>query len=169
MNPLSLIILLPLLGFIFTGLLGKKLPEKITGWISSGSILASFVLSLNIFLGLKSGAGAFYTKRFTFLSVSDLNIDIAFQADQLTSVMMLVITGIGFLIHVYSIAYMHGDEGFYKFFAYLNLFVFNMLVLVMGANFLMLFFGWEGVGLCSYLLAFGTAMPIMAKLPERRL
>jgi len=152
MNPLSLIILLPLLGFIFTGLLGKKLPEKITGWISSGSILASFVLSLNIFLGLKSGAGAFYTKWFTFLSVSDLNIDIAFQADQLTSVMMLVITGIGFLIHVYSIAYMHGDEGFYKFFAYLNLFVFNMLVLVMGANFLMLFFGWEGVGLCSYLL-----------------
>lgn len=152
MNPISMIILLPLAGFIFTGLLGKKLPEKITGWISSGSILAAFVLSLNVFLGLKSGSAAFYTKWFTFLSVSDLNIDMAFQADQLTSVMMLVITGIGFLIHVYSIAYMQSDEGFYKFFAYLNLFVFNMLVLVMGANFLMLFFGWEGVGLCSYLL-----------------
>lgn len=152
MNPISIIILLPLAGFLFTGLFGKKLPEKLAGWISSGSILGSFVLSLNVFMGLKAGAGTFYTKWLTFLSVSDLNIDMAFQADQLTAVMMLVITGIGFLIHVYSIAYMHGDEGFYKFFAYLNLFVFNMLVLVMGANFLMLFFGWEGVGLCSYLL-----------------
>jgi len=89
---------------------------------------------------------------FTFLNVGDFHIDFAFKLDRLSVMMTLIITGIGSLIHLYSIAYMHEDEGFYKFFAYLNLFIFNMLVLVLGSNFMMLFFGWEGVGLCSYLL-----------------
>lgn len=152
MNTLFLILLSPFFGFLFSGLVGKYLSEKITGWISSLSILVSFVFSLQIFMSLGAGQTAFESSAFTFLSVGDLFVDFAIQADRLTSIMMLVITGIGFLIHIYSISYMHGDAGFYKFFAYLNLFVFNMLILVMGSNFLMLFFGWEGVGLCSYLL-----------------
>jgi NADH-quinone oxidoreductase subunit L len=154
---LFVILLSPLLGFLLSGIIGKYLPEKVTGWISSLTILISFVLSWQVFTGLMNHADvaestAHQVIGFTFLSVGDVFVDFAIQADRLTSVMMLVITGIGFLIHLYSIAYMHGDSGFYKFFAYLNLFVFNMLVLVMGSNFLMLFFGWEGVGLCSYLL-----------------
>jgi NADH-quinone oxidoreductase subunit L len=158
MGMLFIILLSPLIGFLFSGIIGKYLPEKITGWISSLSILVSFIFSLQVFLDLMpnvaepAGGPAFEAIGFTFLSVGDVFVDFAIQADRLTSLMMLVITGIGFLIHLYSISYMHGDNGFYKFFAYLNLFVFNMLVLVMGSNFLMLFFGWEGVGLCSYLL-----------------
>ena len=152
MNTLFLILLLPFFGFLFSGLAGKYLSEKFTGWISSLTVLLSFILSIQIFTGLQNPATTYDAIGFTFLSVGDLFVDFAIQADRLTSIMMLVITGIGFLIHVYSISYMHGDKGFYKFFAYLNLFVFNMLILVMGSNFLMLFFGWEGVGLCSYLL-----------------
>jgi NADH-quinone oxidoreductase subunit L len=143
---------MPLAGFMISGLLGKRMPEKLTGWISSLSILIAFVLSFMVFTRLNVDATSIKQMLFTFLSVGDLNVAFELQADRLTAIMMMVITGIGFLIHVYSISYMHGDAGFYKFFAYLNLFVFNMLVLVMGANFLMLFFGWEGVGLCSYLL-----------------
>lgn len=152
MNTLFLILLLPFFGFLFSGLAGKYLSEKFTGWISSLTVLLSFILSIQIFTGLQNPATTYDAIGFTFLSVGDIFVDFAIQADRLTSIMMLVITGIGFLIHVYSISYMHGDKGFYKFFAYLNLFVFNMLILVMGSNFLMLFFGWEGVGLCSYLL-----------------
>ncbi|MFN5250288.1 MAG: NADH-quinone oxidoreductase subunit L [Bacteroidota bacterium] len=152
MQNLLLILLMPLAGFIISGLLGKRMPEKLIGWISSLSILIAFVLSFMVFTRLNVDATSIKQMLFTFLSVGDLNVAFELQADRLTAIMMMVITGIGFLIHVYSISYMHGDAGFYKFFAYLNLFVFNMLVLVMGANFLMLFFGWEGVGLCSYLL-----------------
>jgi NADH-quinone oxidoreductase subunit L len=152
MNTLFLILLLPFFGFLFSGLAGKYLSEKITGWISSFTILISFILSIQIFASLQNPALTYEATGFTFLSVGDVFVNFALQADRLTAIMMLVITGIGFLIHVYSISYMHGDKGFYKFFAYLNLFVFNMLTLVMGSNFLMLFFGWEGVGLCSYLL-----------------
>jgi NADH-quinone oxidoreductase subunit L len=143
---------MPLAGFMISGLLGKRMPEKLIGWISSLSILIAFVLAFMVFTRLNVDATSIKQMLFTFLSVGDLNVAFELQADRLTAIMMMVITGIGFLIHVYSISYMHGDAGFYKFFAYLNLFVFNMLVLVMGANFLMLFFGWEGVGLCSYLL-----------------
>ncbi|HRI61014.1 MAG TPA: NADH-quinone oxidoreductase subunit L, partial [Saprospiraceae bacterium] len=89
---------------------------------------------------------------YNFLSVGSLNVNFGFLVDHLSVWMMLIVTGVGFLIHVYSIGYMHDDEGFWKFFAYLNLFIFSMLLLVMGDNLLMLFFGWEGVGLCSYLL-----------------
>ena len=152
MSTLFLALLLPVFGFLFSGIAGKHLPEKITGWISSLTILGSFVLSIGIFNDVANATSGIAAVGFNFLSVGDVIVDFAIQADRLTSIMMLVITGIGFLIHVYSISYMHGDPGFYKFFAYLNLFVFNMLVLVMGSNFLMLFFGWEGVGLCSYLL-----------------
>lgn len=152
MGNLLIIVLVPFAGFLISGLLGKRMPEKLNGWISSLAVLISFVLSFMVFRQLMLDPTGIKQHLFTFLSVGDLNVSLDLQADRLTSIMMLVITGIGFLIHVYSIAYMHGDPGFYKFFAYLNLFIFNMLILVMGANFLMLFFGWEGVGLCSYLL-----------------
>lgn len=151
MSNLSLIVFIPLIGFLITGLLGKKLPEMITGWIGSAAVLLSFVLSVIVFNGVASGQ-VYKETLFTFLSVGSVHVEFGLQADRLTAMMMLVVTGIGFLIHLYSISYMHGDKGFYKFFAYLNLFIFNMLILIMGSNFLMLFFGWEGVGLCSYLL-----------------
>ncbi len=152
MHNLFLIILIPLIGFAVTGVLGKYLPKMVTGWIASLAILVSFILSVGVFNQLRLNPTGIHQSLFTFLSVGNIHIEFSLLADRLTAIMMLVITGIGFLIHVYSIAYMKEDAGFYKFFAYLNLFIFNMLVLVMGSNFLMLFFGWEGVGLCSYLL-----------------
>lgn len=123
------------------------------GVIGSGAILASFFVSLVLFFQVKSNGGA-TLDYFNFISVGKLSIPFAFQIDQLSSIFLLIITGIGFLIHVYSTAYMHDEpnEHFGRFFAYLNLFVFSMLLLVMGANYIILFIGWEGVGLCSYLL-----------------
>lgn len=152
MQNLALIILIPLAGFAITGLFGKMLPKMVSGWIASLAVLISFVLSVGVFNHLRGVEGGLHQSLFTFLSIGNLHVEFSLQADHLTALMMLIITGIGFLIHIYSIAYMKEDAGFFKFFAYLNLFIFNMLVLVMGSNFLMLFFGWEGVGLCSYLL-----------------
>jgi NADH-quinone oxidoreductase subunit L len=146
---IPLVPLFPLLGFIITGLFGKKLPKGVVGLIASGAILASFAVTVMLFMNIHDTVVA---KVFTWVHIGDLNINFSFQADNLSIWMMLIITGIGFLIHVYSTGYMHDDEGFYKFFAYLNLFVFSMLLLVMGSNYIMMFFGWEGVGLCSYLL-----------------
>lgn len=152
MNLVVLALTAPLAGFVINGLFGKKLPKQLVGILASGAILVSFIAAILLFLQLKTSPEAINSKLYTFLKSGDFTIEFGFMVDRLTSVMMLVITGVGFLIHLYSISYMHDDKGFYKFFAYLNLFVFNMLVLVMGSNFLMLFFGWEGVGLCSYLL-----------------
>lgn len=152
---LILMIFLPLLGFVINGIFGKYLPKAVSGWLGSAVVFGSFVIALMSFIDLTANASmpdSIYTKLFTFLHVGNFHVDFAFQFDRLSAVMTLIITGIGTLIHVYSIAYMKEDDGFYKFFAYLNLFIFNMLVLVLGSNYLMLFFGWEGVGLCSYLL-----------------
>jgi NADH-quinone oxidoreductase subunit L len=152
MNSLiPLIPFLPLLGFAVNGLFGRRLSKSAVGIIGSGTLLASFVLSVMCFNQVAS-TGPIQLTLYNFFSVDGLSADFGFLIDQLSVWMMLIVTGIGFLIHVYSIGYMHGDEGFWKFFAYLNLFIFSMLLLVMGDNFLMLFFGWEGVGLCSYLL-----------------
>ena len=125
------------------------------GVIGSGTVLASFIISLLVFMQLNSGnvpATAFHY--FDFINITALKIGFDFQIDQLSAIFLLIITGVGFLIHVYSTAYMHEEESkdFAKYFAYLNLFVFSMLLLVMGANFVIMFIGWEGVGLCSYLL-----------------
>lgn len=124
------------------------------GIIGSVAILASFVVSLGIFFEVKSAAfhGPVIVNLLDFISSGNLHIPLAFQVDALSSLFLLIITGIGFLIHVYSTSYMHEDEGMVKYFAYLNLFVFSMLLLVLGANYLVMFIGWEGVGLCSYLL-----------------
>ncbi|MBS3914791.1 MAG: NADH-quinone oxidoreductase subunit L [Bacteroidetes bacterium] len=152
MENLLWIILSPLAGFAISGLAGKYLPKGTTGWIASLAVLVSFVLSFSLFNGLLSNPAAIKKEYFTFIGSGNFHVNFALSVDRLTAMMMLIVTGIGFLIHVYSISYMHSDEGFYKFFAFLNLFIFNMLILIMGSNFLMLFFGWEGVGLCSYLL-----------------
>ncbi|HEX4852478.1 MAG TPA: NADH-quinone oxidoreductase subunit L, partial [Puia sp.] len=126
-----------------------------TGIIGSGVILASFVVSLMIFFDVKKeGFEAVIVNLFPFIHAGGLNIPFAFQVDQLSVLFMLIITGVGFLIHVYSTAYMHDEDGpgFARYFSYLNLFVFSMLLLVLGANYVIMFIGWEGVGLCSYLL-----------------
>lgn len=121
--------------------------------VGSGSILASFVISLLIFFDVKVNGGSTVTL-FNFIDVENFRIPFAFQTDQLSSLFLLIITGIGFLIHLYSSAYMQEEEAehFGRYFAYLNLFIFSMLLLVLGANYVIMFIGWEGVGLCSYLL-----------------
>lgn len=147
-----LIPVLPLAGFIINGLFRKTLSEKLIGFIGSIVILAAFGLSVAAFLQVKSTGHPINVTLYDWIGVQYFKIPFAFLVDQLSSLMLLIITGIGFLIHLYSIGYMHGDDGFGKFFAYLNLFVFFMLLLVLGSNYMILFIGWEGVGLCSYLL-----------------
>ena len=148
-----LIPFLPLVGFLINGLLRKQLSKSLVGIIGSGVILASFVLSVYVFLQVKGG-NTHLAHYFNFIYTDSLKIGFDFQIDQLSSLFLLIITGVGFLIHVYSTSYMHEEESkdFAKYFAYLNLFVFSMLLLVMGGNYVIMFIGWEGVGLCSYLL-----------------
>lgn len=146
-----LIPLLPLMGFLVNGLLGKYLPKGSTGWIGSLTVLASFVCVLMIFKDL-GAAQSIQIDVFNWISFGNIDISFGLWIDSLTMIMLMVVTGVGFLIHLYSIGYMHADEGFTRFFTYLNLFIFFMLLLVMGSNYLMMFIGWEGVGLCSYLL-----------------
>ena len=149
-----LIPLFPLIGFLINGLMWKKMPKTLGGIIGSAAILASFAVSLGIFFEVKDPSfhGPVIVPMFDFIKSGKLYVPFAFQVDALSSLFLLIITGVGFLIHVYSTSYMHHDEGMVKYFAYLNLFVFSMLLLVLGANYLVMFIGWEGVGLCSYLL-----------------
>lgn len=153
-NLVYLVPLFPLIGFLINGIFWNKMPKTMGGIIGSVAILGSFVVSLGIFFEVKSAAfhGPVIVNLLDFISSGNLHIPLAFQVDALSSLFLLIITGIGFLIHVYSTSYMHEDEGMVKYFAYLNLFVFSMLLLVLGANYLVMFIGWEGVGLCSYLL-----------------
>lgn len=149
----AFIFLLPLLGFLINTFFGKKMGKGLVGIVSSTLIFIPFVMSLLLFINFLGGNGEPYRKiLLEWFSVGTLNINYSIQLDQLSLLMMLVVTGVGFLIHVYSAGYMHDDPGFHRFFSYLNLFIFFMLMLVMGSNYLMLFIGWEGVGLCSYLL-----------------
>jgi NADH-quinone oxidoreductase subunit L len=145
--------LLPLLGFLVNGLGRKHLSKGAIAWIGSGVLALAFAASLVVYLNLPSG-GPTLLNAFDFIRIGELRIPFAFQLDALSSLFLLIITGIGFLIHVYSSAYMHEEsaEHYGRYFAYLNLFVFSMLLLVMGANYVIMFIGWEGVGLCSYLL-----------------
>ncbi len=153
MNLAALIPLFPLIGFLLNGLLRNKLSKSLVSIIGCGSILVSFILSLLVFFAVKGGeTGVVHI--YDFIRFGNISIPFAFQIDQLSSLFLLIITGVGFLIHLYSTAYMHEEENhhFARYFAYLNLFVFSMLLLVMGSNFVIMFIGWEGVGLCSYLL-----------------
>ncbi|HCA43417.1 MAG TPA: NADH-quinone oxidoreductase subunit L [Bacteroidetes bacterium] len=155
-NLFYLVVLLPLVGFFINGLFGKKINnEKISGWISSLLIFIPFVIAAGTFfelLAMPPDSRAIHQVYFSWIATGDLGINYAYLIDPLSISLVLVITGIGFLIHLYSIGYMHGDPGFAKYFAFLNLFVFAMLNLVLGDNLLLIFLGWEGVGLCSYLL-----------------
>ena len=148
-----LVPLFPLLGFLINGLGRKVLGKNLVSIIGCGSVLLSFGMSLVIFMQVKAGNTA-VINYYDFISVGNFKLPFAFQLDQLSSIFLLIITGVGFLIHLYSTSYMHEEkpEHFGRYFAYLNLFVFSMLLLVMGANYVIMFIGWEGVGLCSYLL-----------------
>jgi NADH-quinone oxidoreductase subunit L len=140
---------LPFLGFLLNGLLNKRLSGTVAGALGTLAVLGSFLLSVFLFVNFKY---QYTVNLFDWISVGSLQIPFSYQIDQLSLLMLLLITGVGTLIHIYSIGYMHHDENVGKFFSFLNLFVFSMLILVLGANFVILFIGWEGVGLCSYLL-----------------
>lgn len=150
---IPLVPLFPLLGFLVNGFFGKKLSKSLSGSIASIAVLASFIVSVLAFIELNGSTNkSNVIDVFSWINAGDLKIPFQFLYDNLSSLFLLIITGIGFLIHVYSTGYMHDDDGFSRFFTYLNLFVFFMLLLVLGNNYLITFVGWEGVGLCSYLL-----------------
>jgi len=152
-NLVYLVPLLPLAGFLINGLGRNYLSKGLVSLIGCGTIAASFVISLVLFFEVKTGHNTLATA-FTFIPAQHLKIPFSFLIDPLSSLFLLIITGVGFLIHLYSTSYMHDEAPphFARYFAYLNLFVFSMLLLVMGSNFIIMFIGWEGVGLCSYLL-----------------
>jgi NADH-quinone oxidoreductase subunit L len=148
---LWLIPILPLAGFVINGLFGRRFPKTLINTIAIGSVVLSFawVLKTLLSVDLSTSHSEHY---FTWIQSGPLTVNCDFALDRLTAVMLLIVTGIGSLIHIYSIGYMAHEGGYYRFFAYLNLFMFFMLTLVLAANYLVLFVGWEGVGLCSYLL-----------------
>ena len=168
MNFLDLIWLIPLfpaVGFVINGLAGKRLSKTAVGVIACGAVLISFILSAGAvyqLLQLAPEQRSHTVKLYEWINagpahtaegpLARFSVDWAFLLDPLSAIMILVVTGVGFLIHVYSTGYMYEEDGYYRFFAYLNLFMFSMLMLVLGNNYLMMFIGWEGVGLCSYLL-----------------
>ncbi|TVQ67037.1 MAG: NADH-quinone oxidoreductase subunit L [Balneolaceae bacterium] len=153
----SLIIGLPLLGFLINGLTGLfskayRNQKSVIGLIANTAVFIPFFIVLYFFIGFNPEGGALNVKLFTWIEAGSFSVDIAYQIDQLSLIMALVVTGVGAFIHLYSVGYMYDDEGYWKFFAYLNLFIFAMLNLILADNLLLLFLGWEGVGLCSYLL-----------------
>lgn len=147
---IALVPFIPLAGFLVIGLFVNKL-DRLAGVLATVFIGLAFVLSLFLFTQLPAGQ-VLEVNLFKWFSFSGIDIDFKFIVDRISIIMMLNITGVGFLIHLYSIGYMSHDEARSRFFSYLNLFVFFMLILVMGSGFLLMFIGWEGVGLCSYLL-----------------
>ncbi len=156
-NILILIPFFPLLSSLFLLFLGQKLKRVQTGIIGTASVFCSFVLCLFLFSSFLSGADNFGEQNFEYyfypwLEIGDFQVAVSFLLDSLSFVMVLIITGVGFLIHLYSIGYMKNENSNARFFSFLNLFVFFMLILVMADNLVFLFLGWEGVGLCSYLL-----------------
>ena len=143
----------PFLGFLVTGVGYKRLKQNQAGIIASSMVLFSFIASVVLFFVMHSSAEKSATLTlFNWIAIGDMKIPFAFLVDSLSLTMMLIVNGIGLLIHVYSIGYMQGDERVNSFFSQMNLFTFSMLLLVMGSNYLVLFIGWEGVGFCSYLL-----------------
>src|SRR3989304_1113718 len=152
MEYVVLIPLLPLLAVILNGLFGSRYWNEKAHYLGVGSVAASFALSLLVFSQVLSGHPVEDVKVFYWIFGGGLQVQMGFLIDSLTAIMLMVVTGVGLLIHIYSIGYMHGDRGYARFFTYLNLFMVFMLILVLADNYLLLFLGWEGVGLCSYLL-----------------
>ncbi|HUB78001.1 MAG TPA: NADH-quinone oxidoreductase subunit L [Bryobacteraceae bacterium] len=149
---LWLIPILPFAGFVINGLFGRRFSKAVVNIVAIGSVVLAFAWVLKTLLGLGSLETAATEHYFTWIQSGNLNIGCDFAVDRLTAIMLLIVTGIGSLIHIYAMGYMAHEGGYYRFFAYMNLFMFFMLVLVLAANYLLLFVGWEGVGLCSYLL-----------------
>ena len=155
LNTVWLVPALPLAGFLLLVLFGRRLAEPKAGWLAATMCGSSFFVTLLVFFDMVSKTAeerSHVVRVFSWIPVGSLQVDLAFLADQLSITMALFITGIGTLIHLYAVGYMHGDPKFSKFFIYLNLFVFSMLMLVLGENLLVTFLGWEGVGTCSYFL-----------------
>lgn len=146
------LLLAPFLGFLFNVFLGKKTGKNIVGFVGTLSVIVSFAVTVYFFLQINQSKQAIQIHLFNWIAIEKFNVSFGFLLDQLSLLWLLFVTGIGSLIHLYSISYMHDDEKMHSFFAYLNLFVFFMITLVMGSNLLVMFIGWEGVGLCSYLL-----------------
>jgi NADH-quinone oxidoreductase subunit L len=146
------IVVLPLIGFLINGLLGNRLGKRFVSVVACGLPIAAFVIAIRATMELMSGGAPLVQTVFTWAQFADRSFEIAFYFDRLTAVMTLIVTGVGSLIHIYSTGYMHEDKSYARYFAYLNLFLFFMLMLVLGRSLLVLFVGWEGVGLASYLL-----------------
>jgi NADH-quinone oxidoreductase subunit L len=146
-----LVLLLPLAGFVINALFGRFLPRRVVGWIGAGSVGIAFVIALIILTQVIGGQRLDQTY-WTWWQTADFTVPFNLYVDPVSTLMILVITGVGFMIHVYSIGYMRDDPGFGRFFAYMNLFVLSMLLLVLSGNFVWLIIGWAGVGLSSYLL-----------------
>jgi NADH-quinone oxidoreductase subunit L len=151
-NIALVLVLAPFLGFLTNVFFGKSLSKSVSGIIGTLSVVVSFAATLYFFGGISSNPAGIQISLFEWIQISNFKLDFGFLLDQLSVLWLLFVTGIGSLIHLYSISYMHDDENMHKFFAYLNLFVFFMITLVIGSNLLVMFIGWEGVGLCSYLL-----------------
>lgn len=149
---LLLLLLTPFAGFLINVFVGKSLGKNVSGWLGTLAIATSFVVSLIFFLQINETKQGITVNLFQWMQLGNFTVDFSFLLDQLSVLWLLFVTGIGTLIHIYSISYMHDDENMHKFFSYLNLFIFFMITLVTGSNLLMMFIGWEGVGLCSYLL-----------------
>ena len=150
---LALVLLLsPFLGFLINVFFGKSLGKTVSGWIGTLAVMVSFVVTLTFFMQINDTKQTIQISLFDWIQISNFKVDFGFLIDQLAIIWLLFVTGIGSLIHLYSISYMHDDEKVHTFFAYLNLFIFFMITLVVGSNLLVMFIGWEGVGLCSYLL-----------------
>ncbi|HJU05113.1 MAG TPA: NADH-quinone oxidoreductase subunit L, partial [Nitrospiraceae bacterium] len=143
---------LPLAAVLLNGLLGHRYSHDLAHRLAWGSVGLSFLLAIAVFVQTLQSGVAREVIAYRWIFGGDLAINLAFLIDPLTCIMLLVVTGVGFLIHLYSVGYMHGEDGFTRFFTYMNLFMVSMLLLVMGNNYVVLFIGWEGVGLCSYLL-----------------
>ncbi len=149
---LWLIPILPFCGFLINGIFGRRMPKSLINVFAIGSVALAFAWVLKTVFGLMPLEHAYVEHYYNWIQSGSLTIGVDFAVDRLTSVMLLIVTGVGLLIHIYATGYMAHEGGYYRFFAYMNLFMFFMLVLVLGANYLVLFVGWEGVGLCSYLL-----------------
>ncbi len=153
-NWLHLIPLLPLCGAAICGLVGNKLPKSWLYAVALGSVFTAFMIGLSAFglVSSETGASALHERVFEWFTAGKLHVDLGLTIDRVSGTLVLVITGVGFLIHLYSVSYMDEDAAYWRYFAYLNLFVAAMLLLVLGDNLVAMFVGWEGVGLCSYLL-----------------
>ena len=153
MHQIWLVPAFPLIGFILNGLFGKFFGKRFVSFVGPLTIGFSFLQSLVLlFQMLASENRVLHENLYTWMQAGKLSLNVGFTVDPLSALFLLIITGVGFLIHVYSIGYMYEEDAYYRFFSYLNLFVFFMLILVLGDNFVLMFVGWEGVGLCSYLL-----------------